>query len=70
MLLDPQTHGQTKGRVQAEVPAARQDGAALVWNPATHTVQIYVASEDRFYDLSGNVIAETNTVTAIPPPAH
>ena len=54
VLYDAHSRAETKTRVLAEVPLAKQTGAALFWNPSTHRLETYIASEDKFYDLSGN----------------
>ena len=62
MLLDAQTRAAIKGEVLFEVPTNKQTGAAVFFNAATHRLEIYVASEDAFYDLNGEVIA-TNIIS-------
>lgn len=61
MLLDAHTRAEIKGEVLVEVPTNKQTGAAVYFNPATHKLEMYVASEDKFYDVNGNLLS-TNVV--------
>lgn len=56
VLYDAHSRAETKARVLIEVPVEKQTGASQFWNPVTKRMEIYVASEDMFYDLLGNVL--------------
>ena len=60
MLLDAETRAGIARRVAREVAPSKQNGAAVFWNNETKRLEIYVASEGAFYNLSGNLI--TNIV--------
>jgi hypothetical protein len=60
VLFDRQTRAEVKARVLKEVPTAKQTGAAQFWNPDTRRMEIYLASEDKFFDLvTGNELTPT-----------
>jgi hypothetical protein len=56
LLYDAHTKAETKARVLREVPTDKQTGAAQFFDSDTHRLEIYVASDDKFYDLAGNVL--------------
>ena len=56
VLYDAQTRASVKAKVLAEIPSNKQTGASLYYNPSNHRMEIYVASEDKFYDMSGSLI--------------
>lgn len=64
VLYDSNTRGVTKARVLVEVPEYKQTGAAQFFNSDTKRMEIFIASEDVFYDLLGNVIAASGSVDA------
>lgn len=56
VLYDRQSREQIIYRIKDEVPPVKQGGAALFFNPDSRKLEIYVATEGRFYDLQGNVV--------------
>jgi hypothetical protein len=56
VLFDLNTRQSVKTRVLAEVPIDKQSGAAQFWNLDTKKMEVYIASEDKFYDLNGNLL--------------
>jgi hypothetical protein len=56
LLLDNETRASIADRVGREVPPSKQSGAALFWNSQTRQLEIYVASEGAFYNLTGKLI--------------
>lgn len=58
LLLDAQTRAVAQ-RVSHDVPPSKQNGAALFWNSSTKHLEVYVAADGAFYDLAGNVLANT-----------
>jgi len=65
LLLDKETREGIVQRVQREVAPGKRAGAALFFNRETHRLETYVASEGKFYDLSGTVV-HTLGVVAVP----
>lgn len=51
VLFDAESRASIKARVLREVPVEKQTGAAQFWNPTTRKMELYIASEDKFYDL-------------------
>jgi hypothetical protein len=62
LLLNVETRDRIAQRVAGEVPPSKQSGAALFWNSQTKQLEVYVASEGMFYDLTGKALV------AIAPP--
>ncbi len=56
VLLDAETRDSVAQRVAREVPPSKQTGAALFWNSTSKQVEVYVASEGSFYNLSGKLV--------------
>jgi hypothetical protein len=58
VLYDCETRESVKKRVLKEVPKDKQKGAALFFNSITKKLEIYIAHEDCYYNLSGYKIIE------------
>lgn len=56
VLFDAHTREETKARVLKEVPTAKQSGAAVFWNRSARRLEIYIAGEDKFFDLFGVLV--------------
>jgi hypothetical protein len=56
VLYDNATREAIVDRIAKDVPADKQGGAAIFFNSQTKKLEVYVASEGRFYDLNGNVV--------------
>lgn len=69
VLLDTNSEAAIKGEVEYEVPTNKFTGAALFWNLSRHALEVYIASEDKFYDINGNVLA-TNIAPTVFTPFH
>jgi len=64
VLYDQQSRDEIIDRVKKEVPPDKQHGAALFFNKATKRLEMYVASEGRFYDLQGKLVHELPDVVS------
>jgi len=64
LLLDSETRSNIADRVAREVPPSKQTGAALFWNSQTKQLEVYVASEGSYYDLTGKLLVAINPPVA------
>lgn len=62
-LFDANTREEVRARVLYEVPVDKQTGGAQYWNNNLHRMEVYVASEDKYYTVAGTLIAFTPTLT-------
>lgn len=53
VLFDEQSRDNIKAMVLKQVPKDKQAGAAMFFNKDTHRIEVYVASENVYYDLNG-----------------
>ena len=56
VLYDLNTRLGVALRVKREIPPSKQTGAAMFFNSDTHKMEVYVASEGKYYDLMGNLL--------------
>ena len=64
LLLDSETRSSIATRVAREVPPSKQTGAALFWNSQTKQLEVYVASEGAYYDLTGKLLVAIKAAVA------
>jgi hypothetical protein len=56
VLYDETTRESVKALTLRAIPVEKQTGAAMFFNKITKRIEIYVASEDKYYDILGNEI--------------
>lgn len=54
VLYDLETREGVKDKVVTHVKAEKHTGAAMFFNKQTKRLELYIASEDKYYDLQGN----------------
>jgi len=64
ILYDLQSRNEIVERVKKEVPLDKMGGAALFFNAENKRLEIYVASEGKFYDLQGNCVHKLSKAEA------
>jgi hypothetical protein len=63
VLYDLATRESTYALVERSIPPEKLGGAAMFFNTATKRMEIFVASEGKYYDLQGNVLATVDPIT-------
>jgi hypothetical protein len=63
VLYDANTRELVRERVLYEVPVEKQTGASQFWNSDTKQMELYIASEDTFYTITGKKINYTSPQT-------
>lgn len=65
MLFDLQTREDIVQLVNEKVPLEKRTGATMFFNSTTNQMEIFVASEGKFYDLSGNLLGQGEALDTI-----